>query len=139
MSTLFDPDEFQPEREEREYQGSGRDHPLARNTDPATSHLADAKLRQREGDANEVRYGTKRYLALECFVVHGDLTPEDVGVITAQDGIWKRVSDLKRDGFVEPTGATRISRQGREAEIYRLTDQGRAAAYRAIRDRRRGT
>ena len=107
--------------------GGGRDHPLARNTDPATSRLADTALRQREGRANEIRANTKRHLALECFILDGDLIPEDVVETTGEPGIWKRVSDLKRDGFIETTGRTRTSRQGRQAEIYTVTESGRAA------------
>lgn len=107
--------------------GVDRDHALARFSDPATSQAADARLREREGKANEIRRGTHRHRALECFATRGPLIPEDVLYITGIDGVWKRVSDLKENKFIEKTGATRISRKGREADVYAITDAGMEA------------
>lgn len=112
-----------------EVRGVDRDHALARFTDPATSDLAEAQLRKREGDANSIRPGTHRHRALACFE-RGPLIAEDVKVLTGVDGIWKRVSDLKNMGFLEASGRTRISREGREAELLELTEAGRAALVR---------
>jgi len=104
--------------------GTDRDHALARYTDPATSHTADAHLRQREGPASTIRKGTHRHRALECFIERGLLIAEDVKILTGVDGIWKRVSDLKNMGFIAATGRTRISREGRDSELYEVTEQG---------------
>lgn len=106
--------------------GVDRDHALARFTDPVTSDLADEELREREGPANVIRRNTHRHRALACFE-RGPLIAEDVKVITGIDGVWKRVSDLKNMGFIAPTGRTRVSDAGREAELLEITDSGRAA------------
>jgi hypothetical protein len=107
--------------------GMDRDHALARISDPATSYAADAELRKREGPAWALKRGTHRHRALECFATRGPLIAEDVKFLTGIDGIWKRVSDLKNMRFIEATGDTRLSREGREAEVYEITDAGRAA------------
>ena len=109
-----------------EVTGVDRDHALARYTDPSTSDLADASLRKREGAANVVRQGSHRHRALKVFR-HTDATADEVQIVTDIDGIWKRVSDLKNLGFVEPTGRTRLSRAGREQEVLTITDAGLAA------------
>lgn len=107
--------------------GTDRDHPLARFSDPPTSHMADEQLRRREGGATEIRRGTHRHRALECFERLGPLIAEDVKLQTGVDGIWKRVSDLKNMNLIAPTGHTRLSREGREADIYEITESGREA------------
>ena len=120
QETLF------PEDEPVEVTGADRDHALARSTDPATSHLADAILRRREGDANTIKPGTHRHRALQCFA-EKPLIAEDVLAKTGVDGVWKRVSDLKKMGFIAPTGRIRVSRKGCKADILELTEKGRAA------------
>lgn len=109
--------------------GVDHDHALARFTDPETSHRADATLREREGSATEIRRGTHRHRALVCFE-ENSLIAEDVKVLTGVDGIWKRVSDLKNLKLIQRTGYTRMSREGREADVYEITDAGRAALER---------
>lgn len=106
--------------------GLDPDHQLARIEDPATSVKSDSALRKREGASNTIRRGTHRHLALECFYLRGSLIAEDVKVLTGIDGIWKRVSDLKNMGLIEPTGHTRLSREGRESETYVITPAGEA-------------
>lgn len=106
--------------------GTDRDHALARFSDPDTSALADASLRVREGQANEIRQGTQRHHALVCFA-DGPKIADDVRSITGVDGIWKRVSDLKNMGFIAPTGHTSLSSQGREQDVLELTEAGREA------------
>jgi hypothetical protein len=107
--------------------GVDRDHALARFSDPDTSRLADASLRVREGQANQVRRGTHRHVALMAFAHDHQLTADEVQIHTGIDGIWKRVSDLKNMGFIAPTGHTRRSRQGREQEVLEITQAGREA------------
>jgi hypothetical protein len=111
---------------EDEVEGEGSDHTLARNTDPATSRAADAALRAREGKANVIKPGTHRHLALECFEF-GPKTADDVGYQTGVNGIWKRVSDLKKMGLIKPNGHTKMTRDNRAAELLELTDAGWAA------------
>lgn len=106
--------------------GVDRDHALARFSDPATSHQADAALREREGKANQIKPGTHRHRALEFFAIRPQ-TADDVQRMTGVEGIWKRVSDLKNMGFIAPTGHTRRSRSGREQEVLEITQAGREA------------
>ena len=110
--------------------GSDQDHALARPSDPITSQSSDTKLRQREGRANEIRKGTHRHQALLAFLKMGARTADEVQIYTGINGIWKRVSDLKNMGFIEPTGRTRPSRQGRDQEVLRITDAGLSALVR---------
>ena len=72
-----------------------------------------------------MKRNTHRHRALECFATRGPLIAEDVKMLTGIDGIWKRVSDLKNQGLIEATGRTRVSREGREADVYELTEVGR--------------
>ena len=47
---------------------------------------------------------------------------------TADDGAWKRVSDLQRDGLVADTGLRALGSAGRLVRVLRITDAGRARA-----------
>ena len=106
--------------------GVDRDHALARFSDPVTSQLADTLLRSREGRANSVKPSTHRHRALQCFE-SGPKIADDVKLLTGIEGVWKRISDLKNMGFLEPTGETAVGTQGRQQEILQITDAGRAA------------
>lgn len=95
---------------------------LARSDDPETSHAAARTL---SGKA-----GTMRRTLLEAFDRRGPMTPEEVSLVAgygAADGAWKRVSDLKTNGLIEPTGETRPGSQGREQAVLAITTLGRSA------------
>ena len=109
--------------------GADREHELARIYDPATSHVASARLSQREGSAVEIRRGTHRHRALAVIEIE-PCTAEEVKRYTGLDGIWKRVSDLKNLNLIRATGDTRPSSSGREQEVYEITDAGLAALER---------
>lgn len=109
--------------------GADRDHALARFTDPVTSFVASARLSEREGSPVEIRRNTHRHRALTCFQQRS-MTADEVRLATGVDGIWKRVSDLKNLNLIRATGHTRRSRQGREQEVYEITDAGLEALER---------
>lgn len=83
--------------------------PVARDSDPVTSHAGHDKV---------TKSGTRQthaQIALQCFKAHGPLIANDVKRITGIDGIWKRVSDLKNAGLIRPTGVTRDGQDEFEA------------------------
>lgn len=92
--------------------------PLARSTDPETSHTAVALLTTRQSHAERL---------LEAFRANpGGLTAEEAADVAGIDP-WaasKRVSDLRRAWEIqakhEPPGkpVTRIGRSGRPATVY---------------------
>lgn len=75
--------------------------PIARATDPATSH-AGAK-------AIEPKRGTQASQILATFraYAHTGLTDAEVESYTKIRGAWKRCSDLRNAGLIRPTGETR--------------------------------
>lgn len=94
----------------------------ARATDPATSHVAAHALADK---------ATMMRALLNVFAGHATgLTAEQACHLAGygpQHGAWKRVSDLKRAGLVEPTGDTRTASSGRPAAVLAITDEGRTA------------
>jgi hypothetical protein len=101
---------------------------LARASDPDTSQEAAAKL-------SAGRAGTmKRELlyAFGGFLEHPPtpLTAEEAATragYKAEDGAWKRVSDLLSLGLLEDTGERRTGSQGRRQRVLRITEAGRRA------------
>lgn len=92
---------------------------LARSGDPATSRTAAHRLRTA---------ATRRRRLLAAYAT-GDRTAEEAARVagyTPADGAWKRVSDLKRLGYIAPTGRTRPGSSGRDQEVLAITDAGRA-------------
>ncbi len=92
----------------------------ARTSDPGTSHEAAAKLSDKQTMMRTLlaTYRETNWTAEEASFVAG---------YSAEDGAWKRVSDLKRAGWIEPTGATRPGSSGRQQQVCRITDKGREA------------
>lgn len=99
------------------------DYPLfssaaqARRTDPETSKAA----------ARSVDGSAMREALAEAYRAAGadGLTDEEAGTRTGLDGAWKRCSDLRRLGLIEPTGFTRRGRSGREQRVSRWTGGAR--------------
>jgi transcription initiation factor IIE alpha subunit len=87
--------------------------PLFRRTDPETSRLAAARVREFSGDH------CRRVLeALE-------LGPAGQTEIAARCGLLahqvnKRLADLRRAGLVETTGERRLSASGRQERVWRV-------------------
>ena len=110
----------------------------ARRTDPATSHAAARSL-----DTDSITF-----LLLQAFAtapLHG-LTSEEAGEIVNTwrgyyvEGVWKRVSDLLRMGYIEPQVHAhavlcdaRRARSGRLQRVHVITSAGLAvlAAHKA--------
>lgn len=95
--------------------------PNARNTDPATSHLAGANLPNAH---------TQRAKLLAAYASKPlGLTDEQAGVLTELDKLprccyWKRCSELRQAGMIEVTGETRASTAGRLQNVCVITLEG---------------
>lgn len=97
----------------------------ARNTDPATSHLSAirnfttgrGKLLKAFGDS---RFPMPAERATRMAGINGTASP------------WKRVSELKKAGIIEPTGRQATSTRGAKVTEYQLTEFGRSEYARII-------
>jgi hypothetical protein len=92
----------------------------ARTSDPGTSHEAAARLTNKRT--------MMRRLLTEF--LRRPMTAWEAGEAcgySADEGAWKRVSDLANEGWVEDTGATRIGPKNRRQIVWAITDDGRAA------------
>lgn len=99
-------------------------HTHARTSDPRTSHAAAHRLAHRETMLRRLLVEFERYPA--------GLTAEESSTFagyTADDGAWKRVSDLALRGWIEDTGRNRIASSGREQIVRRITAAGRKALH----------
>lgn len=104
------------------------EEPVARSTDPETSHMAaeDATVTASRG----------RYLAARTLLVAGPCTDFDLADLTGlqQNSIGKRRLDLQRAGMVEPLRnragepIRRASPTGSRAQVWTLTTKGRRIA-----------
>jgi len=98
--------------------------PVARKTDPPTSHQAAAYAARNAG--------TLRARALQELVAagHAGLTDFELAARchSQQTSIGKRRGELVASGYVEATGTTRPAPSGAEAMVWRATDRGRQEA-----------
>lgn len=85
----------------------------ARRTDPATSYQRIPHTQ------------AQRLLAVFADFPEG-LTADQAAAAAdlLHTGYWKRVSDLTRDGLIEPTGRTWVGRSGCRQRVLRVTDAG---------------
>lgn len=92
----------------------------ARSTDPTTSHDA-ARLIAAKAESH-------RILLLAEYAAAGTagLIDDEAGAHAdlLHTGYWKRCSDLRNAGVIEPTGHTRIGRAGREQQVCAITPEG---------------
>lgn len=95
-----------------------RFHPLARTSDPATSHQAAASVR--------LRTGSQKWRLLEAFFAGGPAIAEQAArrANLLRAGYWKRVSELLADGLIYDTGETALSTAGEACRVYRITADG---------------
>lgn len=93
--------------------------PRARQSDPATSTQA--------AKAVSLRAGSQATRIAIAYRDNGDLTDDEAGRIAGlgHTGYWKRCSDLRAAGIIEPTGETRPGRSGERQRVCRLTVLGR--------------
>lgn len=95
----------------------------ARHDDPQTSH--QAAVAARTPRARSIMTTLLRVFASRA----QGLTADEVTIIASMElgsGVWKRCSDLKRQGWVEPNGLTRRGASGRAQDVLVITDAGRA-------------
>jgi hypothetical protein len=75
------------------------------------------------------RAGSQRHRLLEQYWLHGELTDEEAGqssgLRTPGCAYWMRCSELRQQGFIEPTGKTRTSTAGEQQNVCQITDEGR--------------
>ena len=93
--------------------------PVARNTDPDTSHAA--------ARYTEPRANTNRALALRVLAEHpGGLTDFELAALTGlqQTSIGKRRGELRDGGFVEDSGERRASPSGAQAIVWKAKSEG---------------
>jgi hypothetical protein len=96
-----------------------------RNTDPETSRQATVNL--------TVRAGSQRHRLLHAYAtaVWG-LTDEEAGNATGLTDMprccyWKRCSELRQAGYIQPAGRTRASTAGEQQQVCEITEAGRRA------------
>lgn len=98
-----------------------------RSSDPSTSRKA--------AESVALRSGSQRHRLLEQYVNAGSgLTDEQAGQRAglAQFGVcyWKRCSELRNHGFIEPLGFTRLASTGEQQQVCGITDAGRVVLER---------
>ena len=98
---------------------------FVRATDPPTSQEAAASKK------NRIRWHGQKHNLLLAFADHEKMTADEAALATGlfgtQANYWKRCSELRSCGFIEDTGATRLS-QSKELQIVsRITQKGLAA------------
>lgn len=88
--------------------------PAARRTDPATSHVAAESAK----DLRDRHQG----VILACLKAHGPLGKDGIAARTRLDGVQvcRRLTELQRAGYIEPTGATVPSTAGREERQWKV-------------------
>jgi len=102
----------------------------ARATDPLTSLFAAADVGDRRPALMDI------LLAAYADAGATGLTPEQAASDTdlLHTGYWKRVSDLKKLRLIIVTPFLRTNASGRQAQVYRITLEGRAWLKQAMRD-----
>jgi predicted ArsR family transcriptional regulator len=89
-------------------------YPLARRTDPHTSHAAAHQAKALAADHQRA--------ILACLDSHGPMGKDAIGAHTLLTGhqVGKRLPELQRMGLVQPTGRTVPSESGRQEREWRL-------------------
>mgnify|MGYP003639790797 FL=1 len=113
---------FQPINGLGGYRETVKPLPMVRNTDPVTSHKA-AKSALPRTSSQKIRL-------LSVYRSHRDMTADEAGIATGLSEkagccYWHRVSDLIKEGLIEPTGETRLARSGEQQRVNRITESGR--------------
>jgi hypothetical protein len=98
----------------------------ARNTDPPTSHKANAAVNPRRG--------SQQWKILTAYIGMSTrgLTDEEAGKVSGLSAhprccYWKRCSELRAGKFIAPTGRTAVSSAGSEMMLCVITERGIAA------------
>ncbi len=101
----------------------------ARRSDPATSHNAASCPK------SVMNWASNKHLLLLAFAKRS-LTDEDAEVQSGVRiaGYWKRCSELRAHGLIEPSGKTEIAKTGKEVMVSRITPRGRNLLQTIARD-----
>lgn len=99
------------------------DLPLFRSADPITSVKAGGDVKPRR---------TSQAMLLLAEYLYGGLTDEEAGMASGlalkpKCCYWKRCSELRAEGFIIPTGETRLSSAGSAMQVCEITEEGREA------------
>jgi hypothetical protein len=99
------------------------DLPLFRSTDPEGSSNGARHIKPRQG--------SQAMTLLRVYTGHSvyGLTDEEAAQLAGVHHGWKRCADLRRLGYIEPTGAQRPTMAGVNAMVCRITQAG----YEALR------
>jgi len=99
------------------------DLPLFRSADPITSVKAGGDVKPRRA--------TQAMLLLAEYQ-QGGMTDEEAGMASGlalkpKCCYWKRCSELRAEGFIIPTGETRLSSAGSAMQVCEITEEGEKA------------
>ncbi len=100
------------------------DLPLFRSADPITSVQGATDVKPRRA--------SQAMLLLAEYAHRDGLTDEEAGLFSGllnrpKCCYWKRCSELRAKGLIEPTGDTRLSSAGSAMQICAITQAGRQA------------
>lgn len=104
--------------------------PLARATDPTTSHLAATHITQREGTpGTPIKPGTHKARMLNAYAQGHPLADHEAAqhadLYRAHICYWHRATDLLTDGYITPTGETRTNPDtGKQRRVCIITPKG---------------
>lgn len=94
---------------------------LVRASDPSTSRKAAASV--------VMRSGSQRHQLLRQYADCEGLTDEQAGMMAGLRrpgvGYWKRCSELRECGYIQPLGFTRLASTGEHQQVCGITDAGR--------------
>ena len=91
--------------------------PVARTTDPDTSHAAGDQLSK----SNRETMCGRLLAQIRLRPLTAEQAAEAAGY-APQDGAWKRVSDLRNAGLVVDSGLRRPGRSGRSQIVWKCRD-----------------
>lgn len=97
-----------------------------RDVDPVTSVMAAASV--------TTRAGSQKSLLLVHYAKAGaeGLTDEEAGIASGLKGkganYWRRCSDLRAQGLIQPTGGWRLSTMGERRMVCVITEEGQRLA-----------
>lgn len=91
-----------------------QDHRNVRRSDPQTSADAVPMPTERAKALREV---------LDAYRKHGAMTAYECGNVLQKDGVWKRVSDLKRDGWLVMVGTRMNPKTGKQNAVFMLNPE----------------
>lgn len=101
-----------------------RGEPVARRTDPETSHAAAARIKPIAGTDRE------RVLRAHARCPEGLSDYELADILERQqNSVGKRRTELRDAGLIEATDMRRLAPSGSKAIVWRITERGRAALF----------